>query len=155
MSVAAAPSIAVEPPDQPELRALLAAADAFYAALYPADRNYLLDVAALAAPGVAFYVARLDGRAVGCGAVVVHGGDWAEIKRLYVDPTRRGHGIGRLILEALEAHARHAGVRVLRLETGIKQAAALGLYRAAGFVDRDAFGDYAPDPISVFMEKPL
>src|SRR5262249_32153534 len=63
--------------------------------------------------------------------------------------------LGRAILEALEAQARRTGARWLRLETGVAQAEALGLYRAAGFIDRDAFGDYEPDPISVFLEKPL
>jgi putative acetyltransferase len=43
----------------------------------------------------------------------------------------------------------------LRLETGIHQPEALGLYRAAGFVERGPFGPYRPDPLSVFMEKPL
>ncbi len=148
-------ALAIEDPDQPALRALLAAADALYATLYPAERNYLLDVASLQAPGVAFYVARLDGRAIGYGALVPQDGSSAELKRMYVDPQVRGRGIGKRILGALEAHARVAGVRVLRLETGIRQPEALGLYRAAGFVVRGAFGDYADDPISVFMEKAL
>ena len=43
----------------------------------------------------------------------------------------------------------------VRLETGIYQPEALGLYRSAGYVEREAFGDYVPDPLSVFMEKRL
>ena len=43
----------------------------------------------------------------------------------------------------------------MRLETGIYQPEALGLYRSAGYVEREAFGDYVPDPLSVFMEKRL
>jgi putative acetyltransferase len=41
------------------------------------------------------------------------------------------------------------------LETGIYQPEALGLYERAGYVRRDPFGDYAPDPMSVFMQKTL
>lgn len=150
-----AATIAIEDPDQPALRVMMAAADAHYFSLYPAERNYLLDVAALQRPGIAFYVARVAGEARGFGALVPQAGDWAEIKRMYVDPAARGRGLGTLILGALEAHARRIGVRTLRLETGIKQPAAIALYRAAGFRNRDAFGDYAADPISVFLEKTL
>ena len=46
-----------------------------------------------------------------------------------------------------------SGLPLLRLETGIHNAEALALYRRAGFSEREAFGDYAPDPLSVFMEK--
>jgi putative acetyltransferase len=150
-----APTIAREPPRQPELGALMADNDALYAALYPAELVFTLDVGELEQPEVAFYVARVDGRAVGYGAIVGRGADWAEIKRMYVDPAARGRGLGKLILDSLEAHARRVGVRVLRLETGNRQPAAIGLYRAAGYVERGAFGDYPADPTCVFMEKTL
>jgi putative acetyltransferase len=148
-------TIQIEDPDQPALRALLAEADAFYGALYPPEHNHLLDVASLQAPDVAFHVARIDERIVGFGAVISQDGGWAEIKRMYVDPVRRGQGLGRLILEALEDYARRAGIRRLRLETGIKQPAALSLYRAAGFQPRGPFGGYAANETSRFFEKTL
>jgi putative acetyltransferase len=44
---------------------------------------------------------------------------------------------------------------MLRLETGIKQDAAIHLYENAGFRRRGPFGSYRDDPLSVFMEKPL
>jgi putative acetyltransferase len=148
------PTIAIEDPDQPGLRAMLAEADALYETLYPPEENHLLVVAALQRPAVAFYAARLDGALVGCGALVAEDG-WGEVKRMYVDPARRGFGIGRLILEALEAHARRAGLRLLRLETGVKQPAALSLYRAAGFMPRGPFGAYRENASSLFFEKTL
>jgi putative acetyltransferase len=148
-------SIAVENPDRPDIRALLAEADAFYASLYPPERNYLLDVASLQRPGVGFYVARTLGRAAGYGAIVRHDGEWGEIKRMYVAPSARGRGLGRRILDTLEQHARDLGLRVIRLETGIHQPEAIGLYRSAGFADIAAFGAYVPDPISIFLEKIL
>jgi len=149
------PTIAIEDPDQPELRALLADSDAWYATLYPPEHNHLLDIGSLQAPGAAFYVARLDGRVAGFGAVVAQPGGWAEIKRMYVDPAQRGRGIGRVVLAALEAHARRAGITTLRLETGIRQPAALTLYRSAGFRPRGPFGDYAENGTSLFFEKRL
>lgn len=146
----------LESPDQPELRLLFAEADRYYAALYPAESNHLLDVAALLRPEVAFYVARRAGRVVGYGALVAQdAGSWGEIKRMYVDPQTRGQGIGRRVLEALEAHARGAGIALLRLETGIAQPAALSLYRASGFRERGPFGAYTDDPTSRFFEKTL
>ena len=47
------------------------------------------------------------------------------------------------------------GVRLFRLETGIKQTEAVGLYRKLGYRERHPFGAYRPDPLSVFMEKSL
>ncbi len=48
-----------------------------------------------------------------------------------------------------------SGVHSLKLETGIHQPEAIGLYERFGFVRCEPFGDYAPDPLSLFMEKPL
>ena len=149
------PTIVIEDPDQPEILAMFAAADAYYAALYPAESNHLLEVAALKRPEVAFYVARVAGRAKGFGSVVRQGGGYGEIKRMYVDPAARGHRLGRMILETLEASARRDGIRHLRLETGVRQAEALALYRAAGYRETGPFGDYHADPLSVFMTKQL
>ena len=74
---------------------------------------------------------------------------------MWVDPTNRGTGLGRMLLEAVERSARAQGLSLLRLETGIHQPEALGLYRAAGYREIGPFGDYRPDPLSVFMAKPL
>ena len=73
---------------------------------------------------------------------------------MFVLPEARGRGIGRAILETIEA-ALPGEVAALRLETGIKQEAAIRLYEAAGFRRRGPFGRYRDDPLSVFMEKPL
>jgi putative acetyltransferase len=147
-------TIAVERPEGPEILALLAAGDAHVAALYPADSNHMLSPEALRAPEVTFFVARLGGRAVGCAALVRHNG-YGEIKRMFVDAAARGHGIGRQLLAVLEAEGRRSGLPCLRLETGIRQPEAIRLYRAAGFRDIPPFGAYGPDPLSVFMEKPV
>ena len=145
----------MENPDQAEVAALLEASDAYMASLYPAESNHMLDIAALQRPEVLFLVARVDGRALGCGAVVSSGQGWAEIKRMFVSPSARGMKLGRRLLEEIEAIAARNGERVLRLEAGAKQPEALALYRSAGFVEIGPFGDYRPDPLSLFMEKPL
>lgn len=140
--------------DQPQVLRLLAARDAFSAALYPPESNHGLDLDTLKRPEVTFLVARRAGMAVGCGAFVRMEG-WGEIKSMFVDDAARGTGAGRALLAALEAGARAHGLTSLRLETGIHQHAALSLYRAAGYLETGPFGGYRPDPLSVFMEKRL
>lgn len=147
--------VAVEDPDQPEIRRMLAEGEAHSASLYPAESNHHLPLDALRRPGVLFHVARdADGRALGTGALVLHG-DWAEVKRMWTDGAARGRGVARAILAALDAAARAHGVAVMRLETGVDSHAALALYRAAGFAETGPFAAYAPDPLSVFMERRL
>jgi putative acetyltransferase len=147
--------IAPETPDQPEVRAFFAASEAYMGALYPAESNHFVDASQLVAPHVAFLVARRGGRAVGCGAVVCGADQAGEIKRMWVDPGQRGGGIGVAMLEALIAAARTRGLSTLRLETGISQPEAIGLYRRAGFVECGPFGGYHADPLSLFMELDL
>lgn len=148
-------SIAQETPDQPAIRAFLSASDAYAASLYPAESNHLLDIGELLAPTVSFLVARHGGLAIGCGAIVCADDPWAEVKRMWVAPSARGLGAGLAILNALETLARARVTPMLRLETGIHNTEALGLYRRAGFVEIGPFGAYRPDPLSVFMEKAL
>jgi putative acetyltransferase len=147
--------INTETPDQPEVRAMLDKLDAYCAALYPAESNHLMDIASLMQGDVLFLVARdVGGQAVGCAALVNRGG-YGEVKRMYVEEACRGRGIGRKLLEQLVMFARMSGLQVLRLETGIHQLDAIALYERAGFVRCDPFGDYQPDPLSLFMEKHL
>jgi putative acetyltransferase len=147
--------IGIEDPRQPELLAMLEDSDRYYAALYPAESNHLLDASMLAGPEVTFLVARVPDRIAGFGAVVRHSAEFGEIKRMYVDPAMRGMRLGRSILAALEDRARAEGLPCLRLETGVKQPEAIALYRSAGYEEIPAFGDYQPDPLSIFMEKRL
>ncbi len=70
-------------------------------------------------------------------------------------PEARGLGIGGAILQAIERRARQLGLGELKLETGTAQPEALGLYRAAGYRPCAAFADYRPDPLNLFLAKPL
>ena len=153
----APPPIAIraEPPDQPEIRAFFAASEAYMSALYPAESNHFTNFAALARPQVLFLVARREGTAVGCGAIVRASDGHGEIKRMWVDPNIRRAQVGRRVLDSLIGAARAAGAHTLRLETGISQPEAIALYRRAGFHDCGPFAPYAPDPLSLFMALPL
>lgn len=146
-------SIRKELPDQPDVIRMIEALDALMTSLYPAESNHFLDIAALSEPGVTFLVVRAGEEAVGCGAILNDPRGWGEIKRMYVRPDQRGRGLGKRVLAELEKVARNAGLRLLRLETGIHNSEALALYRRAGFVECAPFGDYVLDPLSVFMEK--
>lgn len=147
--------IAPEPPRQPEVIRLLEMSDAYVASLYPAESNHLVDVSTLEKPSVRFLVARQNGEIVGCCALATSGNGASEIKRMFVDPAARGLRVGKLLLEAIIRSARDLGVDVIRLETGIHQPEAIGLYRSAGFTDIPPFEPYRPDPLSLFMEKRL
>ena len=81
--------------------------------------------------------------------------DYAEIKRVFVLDRFRGKGLSKQLMLYLESELKSRGVRLIRLETGVRQPEALGLYRKLGYVERDPFGAYRPDPLSVFMEKRL
>jgi putative acetyltransferase len=146
-------SVAAEPADQPEVHALLRQSDVYFASLYPAESNHLIDVAALAEPNVRFLVARWAGVAVGCGALVLGTDGEAELKRMFVAPEARGRRIGSQLLDALEAAAKTEDVRVIRLETGVRQPESLALYRRHSYTERGPFGAYQRDPLSTFFEK--
>jgi putative acetyltransferase len=145
----------MEDPAFPEVRKLIEQLDRYQSELYPAQSNHLLSVEALRRPNVVFLTARLDGRAVGCGAFVNQGGEYAEIKRMFVLPDARGMKIGRGLLDELERRARAAGLQLARLETGVSQPEALSLYEKAGYQRRGPFGSYPEDPLNIFMEKAL
>jgi len=134
-------------------RELIAELDRYLNRLYPPDRNYLLDVEALCAPEVAFFVARCGDAAAGCGAVRRLKDGSAEIKRIYVRPQYRGQGVGREILLALKRHAQAIGATLIVLETGVGQPEALALYARHQYVRRERYGEYRDDPTSIFYEK--
>ena len=95
----------------------------------------------LAPPAGYFVVARLDGRAVGCGALKVKEGGVAEIKRMWTAEASRGLGIARRVLETLEEKARELGISILRLETNKALHEAQALYRRSGYQEVERFND--------------
>lgn len=148
-------TISVEQPRQPGVIRLLEASDAYAASLYPAESNHLVDLDVLEGSNVSFLVARRDDEIVGCCALVNAGDGTAEIKRMFVDPDARGLKIGKQLMDELDRRATGLGLAAIRLETGIHQPEAIGLYRACGYREIGPFGTYEPDPLSIFMEKAL
>jgi putative acetyltransferase len=146
--------VTIADPAEPSVRALIDALDQYMIPLYPAESNHLLDIETLRQPEMRFFAAFAGDDAMGCGGCWLHG-DYAEIKRVYVSPRARGLGLAKKLMDRIEAEAKAAGRMIARLETGIHQPEALGLYRRLGYADRGPFGDYAEDPNSVFMEKLL
>jgi len=127
------------------------------AALYPSESNHMESVRALALSNVLFLGGYVEGELVACGAVksLTDDGTYGEIKRVFVLGPHRGKGLSKAIMQRLEEHLKANGIRIARLETGIKQPEALGLYKKLAYIERAPFGTYSSDPLSVFMEKRL
>ena len=144
-------------PDHAEVQALISASDAFYDGLYPAESNHLEALDDLRKSNVLFIGCRVDAALVAMGAAkIMHDdGCYAEIKRVFVVEDYRGRGLSALIMQHLESALLERGVGLFRLETGVLQPEAIGLYRKLGYRERGPFGAYASDPLSVFMEKQL
>ena len=125
--------------------------------IYPEEgaNHFRLDAEEVADKAGAFLVAWHDEIPVGCGAVRRLDSDTAEIKRMYVDPTERGTGVGRALLSALEDEAKRLKVVRIVLETGVRQMQAMSLYETCGFRRVSAFGEYVGSEYSVCMEKRL
>lgn len=92
--------------------------------------------------------ARYGDRLVACGAVRRIEPEVGEIKRMFVDPTTRGHKIGAAVLDQLELAAVRLGMTELKLETGPRQVEANGLYQRAGFERCEAWGEYLLSPLT-------
>jgi putative acetyltransferase len=146
--------IEIKRADPRDFISFLKASDDYAASLYPAESNHMLDVETLLRPQMNFFGVSVDGAVKGCGGFWAHE-DYVEIKRVWIDPSARGLGLSRKLMTVLEDQARVLGFKFARLETGISQHEALGLYRTLGYVDRAPFGEYKLDPLSVFMEKAL
>jgi DNA-binding MarR family transcriptional regulator/GNAT superfamily N-acetyltransferase len=99
----------------------------------PADDNELTP------PAGVLLLARLHDQPVGCAALKFHDGQPAEIKRMWVAPEARGLGLGRRLLDEVEAAAAARRATTLRLETNRALTEAIGLYRAAGYREVAAF----------------
>ena len=122
----------------------------------PGATHFGLDPAEVREGRGAFLIIYLDGKPVGCGAVRLIDRETAEFKRMYVSPAVRGRGLGRRLVNALEAEARALGVRRVVLETGIRQTAALALYRGTGFDPIPLYGEYLRSPeTSICLGKML
>jgi GNAT superfamily N-acetyltransferase len=104
----------------------------------------------LSPPGGAFIVGYDGETPVCCGGVKCLDERTCEIKKMYVVPERRGTGVARKLLHALEAKARELGYRTARLDTGPKQLSARGLYEDEGYAE---IADFNGNPVAVFWAE--
>ena len=142
-----------------DVRALVGELDQILSAEYPPEQRHGLALDAIFRPNIRFFLARMDGVAIGCGGVAWFS-DFSEVKRMYVRDVGRGRGVAPALLTRIETEARDAGFTLLRLETGVRQVAALRFYHRAGFRICAPFGVYAemaPQAVatSVFLQKQL
>jgi GNAT superfamily N-acetyltransferase len=140
-------TIAFEPADAPESKALLAA---YFEELrgvldgFDPARSVSADPEELTPPRGTFLVARAAGRPVACGGVKTFAGaepGVGEIKRMYIVPDARARGLGRDLLDALESDARALGMTRLVLDTAGPLSAAARLYRTAGYAEVAPYND--------------
>lgn len=142
-----------------EVRSLLLELDRDLTGSYSDDQQHALSLEDLFQPGVHFFLARLKDVAVGCGGVAIYD-EYAEMKRMYSQPSARGSGVALALLNEMETATRHAGITYLRLETGVYQHAAIKFYERNGFRSCGPFGPYATMrthaiELSAFYEKSL
>ena len=148
-------TIAEERPDSADATELILELEALLEPLYPSESRHGYSVEKLLREGVAFFVIRDNGRLAGCGGVQLFDSAYGEVKRMYVRQEFRGRGLGRAMLDHLGAYTQARGVPLLRLETGIHQEEAIGLYESAGFRTVPPFGAYREDANSRYYEKRL
>ena len=142
---AASVKVAAESPNTADARLCLSTYFSELAARFEtgfdAGANDSARVEDMTPPSGLFVIARLDGDAVGCGGFKRVDKATGEIKRVWTAPTARGLGVARRMLRALEAAAREAGVKTLRLDTNRALTEAHALYRSEGYREIARFND--------------
>lgn len=125
--------------------------------LTPPESTHALDLDGLRGPDVTFWSV-MDGDAVvGCGAIKRLDAEHAELKSMRTAATRKRSGIASKLLEHILVEAKRMGFTRLSLETGSADffLPARKLYERFGFDYCEPFGDYGPEPNSVFMTRSL
>lgn len=152
-------SIAAETALQDDVRALVAALNAWALEQTPREFTHHMTVEQMAQPDTTVFVARDGGgAAIGMGALKRHADGVGEVKRMFTRPEARGAGIGRAIVGEIEKLARGEGFARLVLETGAVPSfkAAWRIYEQSGFQRCGAVLDYPADTgHNIFYEKLL
>ena len=145
--------IAVDDPRGEDIRALLNRHLSFSRRITPLRFAYVLDGDELCDPSVTFFSARRAGALLAVGALRRLGETHAELKSMHTIQEARGQGIGRAMVNHLLTTAADWGCMKVSLETGSMPGfePARSLYASVGFVPCQPFGEYAPNPYSVFM----
>lgn len=151
--------------DHPAIRDLLAFHFADLRTTAPPESCHVLPIDAMRVPELHFFAAWEGETLLGFGAVKDLGDGTGEIKSMRTSAnSQKGvgaaglrKGVGQAMLDHLIAHARTLGLSRLNLETGSMDffIPARALYMKNGFTECPPFGDYQPDPNSVFMTRAI
>ena len=119
----------------------------------PRESVHALDLDALRRPDISFWTLWDSGKLAGCGALRQLDAGHGEIKSMRTSNDYRRKGVASQLLQHIIAEAARRGCQRLSLETGSMAyfAPARALYERFGFVYCEPFGDYIPDPNSMFM----
>ena len=149
--------IGADDPTAPDVQSLIDRHLALAHDSSPPEHVHALGLKALLEPGISFFTARMDGVAVGMGALKHLDQDHVELKSMHTHSDYRGQGVGRAMLEHLLAEARRRGYKRCSLETGTMEAfaAARRLYESSGFTVCEPFAQYTRNPFSVCMTREL
>ena len=147
-------SIAIESASQPDVCALLRAGHELMDALVPDRLQQKFSAEAVSRNDVKLLVARIDGVAVGCCAIVLEEG-YSELKKMYVSPEARRKGVADHLLARSEQIVRENNLEIIKLESAAVLTAAHNFYARHGFSIGSAFGHHIEDPRSIFLEKQL
>ena len=143
--------------DRHDVKKILDESDLYMSSLYPDESNHMTSVSSLVKENTSLFGVFSNEVLAGMGAVKIFDNEitYGEIKRVYVLNAFRGLGFAKLIMTSLHQHLVEQKIPFSKLETGIHQPEAIGLYRALGYIDCSPFGEYQADPLSIFMELKL
>ena len=143
--------------DDPRVRALIVFHAETARAETARDSAHAMDPDALRRPDIALWSAWEGDTLLAIGALRTLSSTLGEIKAMHTVGEARRTGAASLLLRHLIAEAHRHGLERVCLETGSWPyfEPAHALYRRHGFVDCAPFGDYRPDPNSLFMTLPL
>lgn len=123
----------------------------------PPGSAHVFSVEKLATPEIDFWAAWDGAALLGVGAMKPLDGRHGDVKSMHTAEAARRRGVGGAILRHIIATSRARGLTRLSLETGSFAyfAPAVALYKAHGFTECPPFGDYRPDPNSVFLTRDI
>lgn len=123
----------------------------------PPESVHALDHEKLKDPSITFWSASIGGGLAGCGALKELSSGSAEIKSMKTNDSFLRKGVASRLLEEIIEAAKVRGYKIISLETGTHEAfiPAVEMYKKYGFIECDPFGEYSPDPHSLFFSKKL
>ena len=141
----------------PEIQALLREHMAGMMSSSPPESVHALPLDALKKPDISFWSVWSNNELCGCGALKALDDKQGEVKSMRTAQRFLRRGVGQAALSQIIRTAQSRGYEHLSLETGSTDdfKPAIAMYLRNGFEICGPFGNYHPDPFSVFMTKRL